>query len=478
MPTATKRTIDKALVECLNSHMADNYLEYSYQYLTPSVLNTSSGSAKLQLATSKQAEKYPYFFEGTLLQPHTSAKLLLVLSKMVGTRFFTPTNMIMKIIAEADPVVTSGGGLLRFEGFSACCSTYARIDITPEAYKGEIVGKGTTNVDFNAPMRAALAMVRDQDHLDLSVGADELVLQHGLEKVIEKKVQLPHRWLKGFVEVQAYQSKMEHCLTLGRAETIKFLRSIPHQTSSRAAFWAVPTGNGLRLTQMTNAAGVKVGGLERLRLLRDLAPLADQLQIFAQPDGESSEWQLRCGALQFTLTLTAESSRGFSGEGQVLNSLAQAQSKDVKRVMAALKWQSKLDIESIAASCRIENERVTQALSILGSRGLVGFDVGHGYFHRELPFDLEMVETAHPRLKGAQKLLATNSVEIQKSDTGTIKAYVSGSDTKHFVQLTPDLEKCTCPWQIKYTGKRGPCKHILAVKLMLSKKNNDSTKET
>lgn len=453
--------------------MADNYFDYSYQYLTPSVLKTSSGSAKLQLATSKQAETYPYFFEGTLLQPHTSAKLLLVLSKLVGTRFYTPTNMLDRIIAEADPVVTSGGGLLRFEGFSACCSTYARVDITPDAYKGEIVGKGTTNVDFNAPMRSALAMVRDQDHLDLSIGSDQLVLKHGLEQVIEKKVHLPCRWLKGFVEVQAYQAKMEHCLTLGRAETIKFLRSMPNQTSSRAAFWAAPTGNGLRLTQMANASGVKVGGLERLRLLRDLAPLADQLQIFAPPNGESSEWQLRCGGLHFTLTLTAESSRGFSGEGQVLDSLAQAQSKDVAKVMAALKWQSKLDIKNIADSCKIQNEKVQQALSILGSRGLVGFDVGHGYFHRELPFDIEQVEAVHPRLKAAHKLLATDCVTISKYHNDSAEAYVSGSDIKHFVQIAPGKEICTCPWQVKYAGTRGPCKHILAAKLMLDQQNNN-----
>ncbi|MDQ5933842.1 MAG: hypothetical protein QG574_1140 [Cyanobacteriota bacterium erpe_2018_sw_21hr_WHONDRS-SW48-000092_B_bin.40] len=453
--------------------MADTYLEHTYHYLTPSVLKTSSGSAKLLLATSKQAEIYPYFFEGNLLQPHATAKLLLVLSKLVSTRFYTPTNMLEKAIAEADPVVTSGGGLLRFEGFSACCSTYARIDITPEGYKGEIVENGTTNVDFNAPMRATLAMIRDQDLLALSVGEAEVVLKHGPEQVVEKKVKLPYRWLKGFVEVQAYQAKMEHCLTLGRAETIKFLRSIPSQTSSHSDFWAIPAGKGLRLTQMANSSGVKVGGLERLRLLRDLAPLADQLRIFAPSNGESSEWQLKCGGLNFTLTLTAESSRGFSGEGQVLDSLAFAQSNNVSKVLAALKWQSKLEPERLAAICEIENDKVKQALSILGSRGLVGFDVDRGYFHRELPFDIEKVETVHPRLIAARKLLATDRVTINKSHEDSIEAYVSGTDTRHFVRLASAEEKCTCPWQVKYEGARGSCKHILAVKLMVNQLNSN-----
>lgn len=224
---------------------------------------------------------------------------------------------------------------------------------------------------------------------------------------------------------------------------------------------------------MANSSGVKVGGLERLRLLRDLAPLADQLRIFAPSNGESSEWQLKCGGLNFTLTLTAESSRGFSGEGQVLDSLAFAQSNNVSKVLAALKWQSKLEPERLAAICEIENDKVKQALSILGSRGLVGFDVDRGYFHRELPFDIEKVETVHPRLIAARKLLATDRVTINKSHEDSIEAYVSGTDTRHFVRLASAEEKCTCPWQVKYEGARGSCKHILAVKLMVNQLNSN-----
>jgi hypothetical protein len=42
-----------------------------------------------------------------------------------------------------------------------------------------VVGKGTTNVDFNAGMRAALARIRDDAGLDLSVGAEALTLRSG-----------------------------------------------------------------------------------------------------------------------------------------------------------------------------------------------------------------------------------------------------------------------------------------------------------
>ena len=96
--------------------------------------------------------------------------------------------------------------MLRFEGFSGCCSAYARVDVTPDAYAGEVFGQGTTNVDFNRPMRQALSRVRDHDDLSIAVGPDEVMLKNGFEHTVERKVKLPLRWLKGFVEVQAYQS--------------------------------------------------------------------------------------------------------------------------------------------------------------------------------------------------------------------------------------------------------------------------------
>ena len=45
--------------------------------------------------------------------------------------------------------------------------------------------------------------------------------------------------------------------------------------------------------------------------------------------------------------------------------------------------------------------------------GLVGFDLADSaYFHRELPFDLSLVEKLQPRLQNARKLLKANKVRI------------------------------------------------------------------
>jgi hypothetical protein len=127
-----------------------------------------------------------------------------------------------------------------------CSSAYARVDLEPDAYVGVVTGQGTTNVDFNAPFRAALAQVRDNERVGLAVGKEDVTLLRGADQIVERKVNLPVRWVKGFVEVQAYQSRMELRAELGKIETLRFLRSLPRSTQAKTAFWIVPAGAGLR----------------------------------------------------------------------------------------------------------------------------------------------------------------------------------------------------------------------------------------
>jgi hypothetical protein len=52
------------------------------------------------------------------------------------------------------------------------------VDLPGEAFDADLRRHGTTNVDFNSAMRTALAQVRAQDSVRLSVGAKEFRLTH------------------------------------------------------------------------------------------------------------------------------------------------------------------------------------------------------------------------------------------------------------------------------------------------------------
>lgn len=448
-------------------------IDYSYKYQFESTVSCNSDGGTLAIATCQKNEVYPYFFEGRLLQPRAAALMLFTLSRYVQTRFFIPPNMLRKLISERDPVITSGSGMLRFEGFSACCSAYARVDVEPEGYDGKTIENGTTNVDFNSGFRSALAGIRDGERMSMSVGCDEVKMKHGFHEFLERKVQLPMRWIKGFVEVQSYQSQMEHRLTVGKAEAIKFVRSISASTPGQIISYVVPSGRGLRLSQ-TDKSGIKVGGINRLAMLKDIVPLADEIRVYSHPSGDSSEWQMKCGPLVFSLTLTAEPSRGFSGEGQALEDLVNADEDRLSRVRSSLKWQSMLDIQSLADDCQMDYSTVRSALGVLGSRGIVGYDLARkAYFHRELPFDLELVDSIHPRLKAARKLVQNDGVKIISKQEDSFEAEVKGSGVYHRVKGVGISASCTCPWHSKYQGNRGPCKHILATRLTLEPEEHD-----
>jgi hypothetical protein len=448
--------------------MSSAAIEHTYRYAFASEVRGRGTSERIQLATSGGQARFPYFFQGQLKHPRLSALLLRTLSKVVATRFHIPPAMMRRLQAMWDPVVTSGSGLLRFEGFSGCCSTYARVDLNPEAYDGVVVEQGTTNVDFNAPMQAALAQIRDDERVGLAVGTDEVALLRGADQVVERKVKLPVRWLRGFVEVQAYQAVMEPRAQLGKVEALRFLRSLPRTVMAKSSYWIVPAGKGLRLSQQAGAGGVRVAGIERLRLLDDLAALADGLTLYVDPRGQASEWRLHFGPLSFHLTLSAEVWRGFSGEGQVLTELA-ARERDrlLKLVQGMLKWQAEIRPEEFAANWNAAPENLRQAFATLGSRGLVGYDLARGaYFHRELPFDLSLIEDLHPRLQSARKMVQAGGVRILRTTKDWIEAEVPGNDVTHRVRLAEQGDRCTCPWHAKHQGTRGPCKHILAVQIV------------
>ena len=138
-----------------------------------------------------------------------------MLARVARTRFYVPPNTLAAVLRAADPVVTSTPEGLRFESFSVCCGVYARLDVDAAALDATHVAPGVTNVDVNPPLRQALAGLRASEPLHLNVGSDALRVSTGAGEIVEEKVPLPTRWLKGFAETQMLSAGMacRHALT-------------------------------------------------------------------------------------------------------------------------------------------------------------------------------------------------------------------------------------------------------------------------
>ncbi|MFD5030955.1 SWIM zinc finger family protein [Streptomyces sp. NPDC058405] len=436
-------------------------------YSRPSALENTRGGRLLGLETSggltpAGAEAHPRFFAGFLSSPRAAARGLLAVADVAGARYYQRV-----LAASLDPVVTGNGDRLRFESFSGCCGVYARLDVLREGLDGAATGHGTTNVDVNNPLREALSRMTADDPLHLRVGPDELTVTTLDGPVVEKKVPLPDRWLRGFAEAQVVSAGFDLRAELTAAEAVRFLRSLPRGSgnASRGAMWVVPAGRTLRPTTRPVPGAVCLPGPERLVALQRVLRDATALRVYgpvADGAAAASAWEVVLPGMRLTLTLSPDAARGFSGEGGVLEALATEEAAgDAELVSVLLAWEPRIDPVELAAEAGLTVERVRAALTRLGTAGRVGYDIADaGYFHRELPYDARRAERHNPRLVSARALLSSGAVALD----GELASVASG-ERRYQVREKGGVLSCTCRWWADYRGRRGPCKHALAVRM-------------
>ena len=468
-------------------------------YLRPSAL-TGAG-LDLQTSGGRELAAHPRFFAGFATDAPATAAGLLAVAEVARARYvnLSTTRLL-------DPVVTAAGDRLRFESFSGCGGVYARLDVLPRGLDGERCGFGTTNVDVNGPLRAALARVGGHDPLHLAVGPDDLTVTTFDGPVVEKKVPLPRRWLRGFAEVHVIASRFDLRAELSGADAAAFLRRLP---GGRDTLWVVPAGRSVRLTSRPVPGAVCLPGPGRLVALRPLLRQTRTLRLYGPPVSAgsppvASTWELDLGPVRLSMTLSPEPARGFSGEGAALTALAEDEVvDDADRVAGVIGWDATIDTAAVGAATGLPAARVRAALAQLGTAGRVGYDVAEAaYFHRELPYAASEVDRLNPRLVAARALAEAGAVHpapygaVCSSSDGVVRPgpgavvrpgpdgavrpgpdgagvasgemtyYVASGEQTYHVRVDGAHRSCTCPWWARYRGGRGPCKHVLAVDMV------------
>lgn len=457
--------------------------ELAYRYGAASRLDGGKG---LALATSggsspRGQEAHPYFFSGFMERPDVVAAGLLAVARVARTRFYAPPGAVAlpgggpAPAGMRDPVVTSTQEGLRFESFSLCCGVYARLDVDASALDASHLAVGVTNVDVNQPLRGALASLRVGEPLRLDVGSEGLTAATLDETVTEEKVPLSVRWLKGFAETQMLSSAMAVLHALDTAAARAFIRGLPHSSATGTVMWAGRAVRGLRLGTRPAPGSACVAGPERLRVLEPLLHHVGALDAYGPAVDAGSEpvaslWVAHMPGARLTIGLSPAKSRGFSGEGSILAELGDPRTGDDADLLSALlSFDPRIDPAVMAERSGLAPGRVAGALALLASSGQVGYDATAGsHFHRPLPVHPDALTAMHPRLAGARRLIDQGAV---RHEEGARYRVASGSN-RYRVDAPADASRigeyrCTCPWWIKHRGGRGPCKHVLAVSLLL-----------
>ena len=431
------------------------------------------GNLALSIApalTPKGVEENPLFFNGEIIDPVVISGGLLVLADIVSTRYFKYVP-----VAQRDPILSAQGDRLRAECFSACNGVYARMDVFQSALDGEIL-YGTTHVDIGADLRKSLFNVKQGDRLKFRIGDEGWKTVHSrkadnnnilTDVRIQRPVKMPDRWIRALGNCAMLHQNMEYKFHVEGMQAKAFIAMLPAATGKERSGWITPTKVGVMLKLREEKNSVYISGLHRLSALRRIMSHVNAVYFYAPKNSEAGRMMIEVcmrGA-SITLSLTAKSYEGYSGEGALLDSLSDLKILEyADKIDNILNFESILDLDKISESTGIIKNDIKNAIELLAVSGKLGFDVQEkAFFHRELPDDPDRVLKDNPRLVGAKKLM--EGISHVEDDIWHVKS----QDTTYRVIYPKDLgaqnAKCTCTWYLKHQNSRGPCKHILAVKL-------------
>ncbi len=438
------------------------------------------GNLALALApalTPTGVENEPYFFSGEIVHPKVVSGALLVLAEIVSTRYFNYSPTALR-----DPILSAQGDRLRAECFSACNGVYARLDLFREGLCGDIA-YGTTNVDIGTQLQKLLIRIKQDDKLRLNIGSDGLSAFHGQRQsdganitqfVRQRPVEMPDRWIRALGNcAPIHQDMQERFRVEGMAAKV-FLSSLPPATGKERGGWLTYTKTGIRLEQRAGTDSVYISGIHRLSALRRMMGDVHSLVFYAPQNREKGEMMIQVGLpdAQLTLSLTAKSCQGYSGEGSLLEALSTPETiENSDRLASMLKFESKIDKARIAEALGLSKSETDHAMGLLAVSGKLGYDANErAYFHRELPEEPERMWKDNPRLKSAKELCKVTT----RLDKASWLVHSKDACYRVFYDREEGMQnaKCTCTWYLRHQNGRGPCKHILAAKLIAEEENN------
>jgi len=435
------------------------------QYKGVSSYTKTKGISSLVLAHQTEIEtvnNIPCFFWGSLTDPYVTAKCWSTIAKVVRSSF-GPIPPSLR-----DPIVSAGTERIRFEGFSSCNGVYVRLDMKPEAIDGEFIVNGTTNVDFNDPMLNALNSIQKNEKVTLAVGQQDMQVITANTKVTEKKVTLPMRWIKGLTSVQLYLADMDIKFELNKIQTIQLFQTLP-KGSVKGDFFITKRAGKFMFSTLSTTDSVRLGGIHRLRLLEGILAIVDKIFVYESADHETCALVCEFGKMQLLMAFSPDAYRGFSGEGKALEHMTENLPVEwMYGLNSLLKSNETFDPTLLSIEHDIDFGTMDQLTSSLSSIGLLGYDLmARSHFYRQLPFKTERILSLNPRLKNAKKLIENSDITIVEKRDGYVEASVKGSGVVHKVVLDQNGYRCTCEWFTTYQGKRGICKHVLAVKMII-----------
>ncbi len=401
-----------------------------------------------------------------------------------------------------DPVVSVHPDAVIFEAFSLDESSYGRISVPTRNL--EIFGNvdyGTTNIDFSQALANELYRVRSYRPAWLKVAFEKVELSTSVGAAVEKKIDLPETWVKGFLQVQSASTLDGTDLTLDSQTLSRVLSELEkkkEKESPRSLRFILKKGEKIKILidpwnievedphiyQGNEEGEIRLWGRRRLFVLKDLLPYSEKVNVKLLGTGMPSYWTVMSEGHRFDLGLSGWTDNNWANQASfdLLASTGNLKNVDIKKVEQILIQKLAVTPLEVAQLMGIDRASATLALQELCKNGQAMYDhLNVSYRWRQLlQQDIKLTESEQDeRLKYAVSLIKDKKVELLSSQNleGGLKEYSMGVQGKNFYKPVIHLDMdgrikyadCGCSHHKRNKLRKGPCAHIMAAVLYISK---------
>lgn len=400
-----------------------------------------------------------------------------------------------------DPVITVHPDEVFFECFSQDESSYGRLGTSFEVYKQvQEFACGTTNVDYSQELYDEFQKVRSYKTTTFEIDPSGFEVSTKNEEIYkEVKIDLPDTWVRGFLQVSSAMSLPMVSVQLHPMDLHNFcfiLRRHRETHGPRGMRYVLRPGQPVKVVfepwnlevlcprsiyEGAEEAEIRVWGRRRLHVLERLIPLAKSFTVHLLGTGLPSFYVADLGGMSFTLGLSGWTANDWSTAGNFDLMAPRAAVDEVtkRRVFDGLKENWREDAVALGRRLNIDRKLVLGALSAYTQAGRAIYDLNKRVYRvRELsrePLPLERLRFSSEREEKASKWVeagaVTSKAEAKAGSvtrlSGTVRAGRSTFEASLVVDSDQRLIEASCDCNFFSQNKlyKGPCEHILAVRL-------------
>ena len=404
-----------------------------------------------------------------------------------------------------DPVISVHPDSLFFECFSQDESSYGKLSCSYNMFQ-KISDKayGTTNIDYSNELYQEFQKIRDYKKTQFVIDPSGFeVKTEQSDEFKEEKIDLPDSWVRGFLQVSSAMSLpfiqfnlhpmdvYNLLLILKRHKeksgprSIRFILTPNKPIKMLIEPWGYELSCPRSVYQGETAEEVRIWGRRRLFILERLIGITKNFKVSLLGTGLPSFWIAEMDEMSFTLGLSGWSANDFSRAGNfdLMAPRGEVDSETAAMIFKALNETWCESAVSLAKRLKLDVLTIKSALAIYAQYGRVLYDMEDDLYRiRELskdPLPMDKLRFSNEREAIADNFIKAKLVVIssqeQSPEGQTIKGEVVDNGTIYNPEITIDndlrLTNATCKCHFYYQNKlnKGPCEHMLAVRLIAKK---------